>query len=86
MSGKHSSVDFFKHFAFQLRGADPKAYQSLLEAFDAYAVEITVAVTDAPPDQILNMQGRAKQTLILLEHLRNPKPLTQPQNQAAPSI
>lgn len=80
MSGKHLTTDFIQHFAFQLRGADPKAYQSFLEVLDAYATEITVAVTDAPAQDILNMQGRAKQTLVLLHLLRHPKPLPpQPQ-------
>lgn len=81
MSGKYQTTDFLKHFAFQLRNAEPKAYEAFLEAFDAYATEITVAVTDAPAADILNMQGRAKQTLVLLNVFRNPKALTP---QAAP--
>jgi hypothetical protein len=85
MTGKHQSVDFVQHFALQLRNANPEAYQAFLEAFDAYATEITVAVTDSPAAEILNMQGRAKQTLIILQKLRNPKALsTSQQQQAAP--
>jgi predicted Zn-dependent protease with MMP-like domain len=79
MIGKYQPVDLVRHFASQLVGADQKAYQALLEAFEAYAREITVAVTDAPAEHILNMQGRAKQTLIILELLRAPKPIS-PQN------
>ena len=71
------SSDFMQHFALQLRRADEKAYRGFLEAFDAYATEFTVAVTEAPAVDILNMQGRAKQNLVLLGLLRNPKPLPQ---------
>ncbi len=72
------SSDYMQHFAYILRQADHKAYQSFLEALDAYATEITVAVTDAAPADILNMQGRAKQTLVLLHLLRNPTHITSP--------
>jgi len=82
MSKPHT-VDFIKHFAHALRNADPTAYTALLEALDAYATEITVAVTDVPPEAILNMQGRAKQTLIILDVLRNPKAFSTPQQQQA---
>ena len=77
------STDYMKHAAFYLRAADAKAYEQFLEAFDLYATEITVAETDAPPGDILNMQGRAKQTLELLKLLREPKPLSPPQQKAA---
>ena len=73
---RHNSVDFLNHYAFQLKKSDPKVYESFLAAFDAYATEITVAVTDAQPADILHMQGRAKQTLVLLELLKSPKPIT----------
>lgn len=69
------AVDRLKHFAFVLRNADPESYQAFLSAFEVYATEITVAVTDAPAEAILNLQGRAKQTLVLFDVLRNPKPL-----------
>lgn len=80
---KHQTVDFVKHFAFALRNADPATYEQFITAFDAYATEITVAVTDAPPSDLLNLQGRAKQTLVILSALRNPKPLSSPQPQQA---
>lgn len=83
MSGKYQTVDYIGHFANQLRGADPKAYESFITALDAYATEITVAVTDAPATEILNMQGRAKQTLIILALLKTPKAITPTQQQPA---
>lgn len=79
-----TSVDLLKHYAFALRSADPDSYQAFLTALEAYATEITVAVTNASPDTILNMQGRAKQTLVLLDTLRKPKPYTPPQPAPAP--
>lgn len=83
--GQLHTSDYLQHFALQLRAADPKAYQSFLEVLDAYATEITVAVTEAPAAEILNMQGRAKQTLVILHLLRTPKPLPTPsQQQPAP--
>lgn len=80
---KHQSIDFVKHYAFALRNADPTSYEAFLAALDVYATEITVAVTDATPADILNMQGRAKQTLVILSALRNPKPIAPPQPQQA---
>lgn len=80
---KHQTVDFVKHFAFALRNADPAAYGSFLEAFDAYATEITVAVTQAPASEILNLQGRAAQTLALLDVFRHPRPISSSQSQSA---
>lgn len=75
------STDVLSHFALRLRNADPEGFEQFVAAFDAYTGEITVAVTDAPQDQILNMQGRAKQCLAFLRlfrecHIQKP---TQPQ-------
>lgn len=81
----YNSVDYIRHYAHVLRGADPKVYEQFLQAFEMYATEITVAVTDAPQEQILNMQGRAKQTLVIFEQLRHPKLITKnPTPTAAP--
>ncbi len=38
-----------------------EAYDLFLNDLDSYVNEITVAVTDAPADQVLGMQGRAQQ-------------------------
>ena len=64
------STDVLSHFALRLRNADPEGFERFVEAFDAYASEITVAVTEAPQDQVLNMQGRARQCLAFLRLFR----------------
>ena len=67
-------------FAMRLRAADPQAWESFVQCFDAYATEVTVAVTNAPQDQILNAQGRAQAYLHLLNTFRNCVALSQPKS------
>lgn len=43
------------------RNIDPKVYEQMLRFLDAYVQELTDAAVDAPPDQVLNAQGRAQQ-------------------------
>lgn len=62
--------DMLKEFARRLRSADPENFGLFLGAFDAYTLEVTVAVTEAPQDLILNMQGRARQCRALLRLLQ----------------
>lgn len=79
---KPRSTDVLSQFALRLRNADPESWERFIAAFDAYAGELTVAVTDAPQDQILHMQGRAKQCLALLRLFREchiPRPTPQAQ-------
>ena len=47
--------------AVLMKNADPRLYERFLRLLDAYVTELTVAVTEAPPDNILNAQGRAQQ-------------------------
>lgn len=47
----------FKTFA----NIDPKVYEALVRLVDQRVTELTVAVTEAPPDQILVCQGRAQE-------------------------
>lgn len=56
--------------ALRLRAADPKAFAAFVEAFDAYATEVTVAVTEADQNTILNFQGRAQAFLSILKMFR----------------
>lgn len=49
-----------KHFQF-FRNADPRIYDRLVALVEARVSEVTVAVTEAPPDQILVAQGRAQE-------------------------
>jgi hypothetical protein len=58
-------------YACRLRNSDPKAWEEFVECFDAYATEVTVAVTNAPQTEILNVQGRAQAFLSLLDTFRN---------------
>lgn len=82
---KLQTVDYVRHYAFALRNADPESYAAFIQAFEAYAKEITVAVTEAPAVDLLNIQGRAKQTLVILNALRSPCVLPSPQQQPAAS-
>lgn len=65
-----STATMLKEFARRLRSADPENFELFVAAFDAYALEVTVAVTEAPQDEILNMQGRAKQCRAILRMLQ----------------
>ena len=75
-----TSADVIKHYALRLKNADPESWDRFLQAFDGYATEVTVAVTEAPSEDILRFQGRAQQMLALLRlfkecHIvRNPPP------------
>lgn len=57
-------------YALRLRGAAPKEFEAFVECFDAYATEVTVAVTACEPNEILNRQGRAQFALSFLKTLR----------------
>ncbi len=50
----------------RLQSAAPEQYRQLGEAFSAYATEIAVGLTEAPPDKIMNVQGRAQEARSLL--------------------
>lgn len=65
-----STSDILKEFARRLRSADPENFRLFVDAFDGYALEVTVAVTEAPQDQVLNMQGRARQCRAILRILQ----------------
>ncbi len=45
----------------QFKNMDPDLYDALMKLLELWVAEITVAVTEAPPDQILIFQGRAQQ-------------------------
>lgn len=53
-------VRFFKNM-------DPTIYEQLIRLMDQRVTEITVAVTEAPPDQILVAQGRAQEARKMLQ-------------------
>jgi predicted Zn-dependent protease with MMP-like domain len=64
-------------FCMRLRALDERAWDDFVQCFDAYTTEVTVAVTEAPQDKILNAQGRAQAMLIMLNTFRNCAELSQ---------
>lgn len=66
----------FGEFALKFRNHDPELYERFLRHLDAYVFEVTVAVTEALPADILNYQGRAQQArkfFQLFSEFREPK-------------
>lgn len=63
-------------FATKFKNHDPHTYEQFLRLLDQYVAEVTVAVTQASPAEILVMQGRAQQALKffqLFTEFREPK-------------
>lgn len=79
-----SPTDVLKHYSHALQLAAPREWDAFVQCFDAYATEVTVAVTAAEQHEILVAQGRAKAFLHLLNTFREchlkPQP-THPQPQ-----
>lgn len=50
-----------KPIAEKWRNYDPRLYEKFLRTLDKCVFDVTVAVTEAPNDQILQAQGRAQQ-------------------------
>lgn len=66
----------FGEFALKFKNHDPALYEQFLRLLDAYTYEVTVAVTQASPADILVLQGRAQQMqkmFRLLSEFREPK-------------
>lgn len=42
------------------KNADPRVYETFIRVLDQYTTELTVAVTEAPPAEVFNLQGRAQ--------------------------
>lgn len=76
MTPTTSSV--LSHYAATLRTAAPQQWEAFVSVFDAYATEITVAVTSAEQNEILNKQGRAQACLHLLKLFRECHTKSQP--------
>jgi hypothetical protein len=43
------------------KNADPRVYEKFIRTLDTYVFDITVAVTEAPTEDILVAKGRAQQ-------------------------
>lgn len=69
------------HYVQNVRVAAPKEWAALVEAFDVWATEVTVAVTTAGQNEVLNQQGRAQAYLHLLKMFRDPNEFIKPPNQ-----
>lgn len=61
---------------------DPRLYELFLREMDAYVFDVTVAVTEAPSDQILQAQGRAQQARKFMQLFA--EPLDEPTQRATP--
>ncbi len=65
-----TTTDIVSQHMLHLRAGAPKEFEAFVSAFDAYATEVTVAVTGADQNAILNCQGRAQAFLHLLRMFR----------------
>ena len=60
-----------KQFGRDLQGSNPKAWDGFVSAFDVYCMDVTVAVSRAPTDVILEAKGRALQMQEVLKTLND---------------
>lgn len=79
-----SPTQLLAQYATRLKNIAPKEWDEFVAVFDAYATEVTVAVTQAEQNNILVAQGRAKAFLHLLDtfrhcHVRSQTPQKPPQ-------
>jgi hypothetical protein len=58
------------HYAHGLQIAAPREWEAFVQCFDAYATEVTVAVTNAEQNEVLGAQGQARAFLHLLRLFR----------------
>lgn len=64
-------VAISKHFQM-LRSHDPRLYDMLLSLVEDRVMEVTVAVSEAPPDQVLVAQGMAREARKWLKLMTEP--------------
>ncbi len=50
----------------RLQSVAPEQYRELDKAFATYAMDLSVAVTEATPDKIMTVQGRAQEARALM--------------------
>lgn len=64
------------------KNMDPKVYEQTIRYVDQRVTELTVAVTEAPPDQILVAQGRAQEARKMFQLMTElPEDTSAPQQQ-----
>lgn len=81
---QHTPSAILQHYARSLAISSPREWEAFVECFDAYATEVTVAVTSAASEDILVAQGKARAFLHLLKLFReckNAAPAQAPQPQ-----
>lgn len=71
-----SPSSILAHYTTIVQNAAPKEWAAFCECFDAYATDVTVAVTAADQSEVLVAQGRARAFLHLLKIFRDPKNFT----------
>lgn len=62
--------DILRYYARTLELAAPKEWADFVQVFDAYAADVTLAVTNAASDEVLVAQGKARAFLHLLKLFR----------------
>lgn len=80
-----TTTQMMQQYMLRLKNSSPEGWDDFVQVFDVYATEVTVAVTQAPSEEILRMQGRAQQCLAILRIMREcDKVKTPPAPQAQP--
>jgi len=62
----------FGEIALRWKNSDPDLYKQFLLLLDAYAFDVTLAVTEASSAEILQAQGRAQQARKFLQLFSEP--------------
>lgn len=65
-----ATLDPLKEAFNRLRKAHPEEFNHAINALAIYVAEVVTAVVDAPQDQVLEMQGRARQAKAILRAFR----------------
>ena len=63
--------------AYWMRNTDPRIYDQFVKILEREVLQVTVAVTEAPPSEILVFQGRAqyaRKIYQMFTDIRNPRP------------
>lgn len=68
-----------------LRNAAPAEFDAVIRVYDFHTDEVTVAVTEATPDNILKAQGFACHARFLLKLLEDVREPPQPRNPSPPA-
>lgn len=65
-----ATLDPLKEAFNRLRKSNPDEFNHALNALATYTAEVVSAVVDAPQEQVLEMQGRARQAKAILRAFR----------------